>query len=957
MNCLTRAFSWWPERPADRLHACAPRRAAGHAGLRAFLRAGLLACSLFAAGTGMQEALAAPASVAFYYGPDTRLEELHAFDITVVDPDQGFDPVAWRRGSGELYAYVSVGEVHPSRSWSAEIPPSWKLGSNEAWASTVMDQRNPAWREFALTRIFEPLWQRGYRGFFLDTLDSYQLAGKAGDPAAQQAGLVSLIRALRARFPGIRLIANRGFELLPDIAGELEAIAAESLYRGWNQSARQYREVPPADREWLHARLDEARSRYQLPVIVIDYLPASERAQMRDTVRQIRQHGFIPWVSTGQLDTLGMSRIEVLPRRILILHDGREAPGMHYRAAHLYTEMLLNYLGYVADYADVNKPLPVPDPGVYAGLLSWFDGGLQNAAASRYERWLTARISEGFRIAMLSDPGLPPTSSALAALDLQAVPEADGRVEILSRNAAIGYETEPLPRRQLLQPMRLAAGSGVSWLRLRDARGTLYDGAGITRWGGFVWRPFGVAGDDDNGRRWVIDPWRFLQQALALPPMPVPETTSLAGRRMFFAHMDGDGFASRAEFPGSPFAAQVILDQVIRRYPGVPHTMSVIEGEVSPQGIYPKDSAAMEAIARRIFAQPNVEIASHTYSHPFRWVKVEAGDASADADADYHLDIPGYVPSLPREVDGSVAYVRSLAPAGKPVNILLWSGDAAPTPSAIAFVSRDGLLNMNGGSTMPTREKPSITNISPLGARLGGYFQVFAPITNENVYTNLWRGPFYGFAHVTESFELTGSPRRIKPVDIYYHTYSGSKPAALRALQSAYDWALARPLNPVYASEFMRIASDFNKVVLARDAASGHYLVRNAGALRSLRMPADMNEPAMGDSQGLAGWADGPDGRYLILSAAEASFGLSAGQDSSPRLAGANAGVLAWSRDGQRIQARLAGHQALDFELANATGCTVRTAAGPLTGSQAGKLIRYRLTDAETTLDIGCRGR
>ncbi|MET1489688.1 bifunctional glycoside hydrolase 114/ polysaccharide deacetylase family protein [Uliginosibacterium paludis] len=912
---------------------------------------------LLAAGLGLLPAQAALQSVGFYYGADTRLQEFHAFDVTVVDPDHGFDPELWRRGSGELYAYVSVGEVHPSRSWAGEIPQSWKLGRNEAWASTVMDQRNPAWREFALTRIFAPLWQRGYRGFFLDTLDSYQLGGAAADPAAQQAGLVSLIRALRTRFPGIRLIANRGFELLPDIGSELEAIAAESLYRGWNQSARQYREVPEADREWLLARLEEAHQRYRLPVIVIDYLPPAQRAQMRDTARRILQHGFIPWVASGQLDTLGMSRIEVMPRRILILHDSREAPGMHYRAAHRYTEMLLNYLGYVADYADVNKPLPVPDPGVYAGLLSWFDGGLQTAAASRYERWLAARLGEGFRIAMLSDPGLPATSSVLGLMDLQAAPEPDGRVEILSRNAAIGYETEPLPRRQLLQPLRLAPGSGVSWLRLRDARGQLYDGAGITRQGGFVWRPFGVAGDDDNGRRWVIDPWRFLQQALALPAMPVPDTTSLAGRRMFFAHMDGDGFASRAEFPGSPFAAQVILDQVIRRYPGVPHTMSVIEGEVSPQGIYPKDSPAMEAIARRIFAQPNVEIASHTYSHPFRWVKVEAGDASADADADYHLDIPGYVPSLAREVEGSLAYVRTLAPAGKPVNILLWSGDAAPTPSAIAWVSRDGLLNMNGGSTMPTREKPSLTRISPLGARLGGHFQVFAPITNENVYTNLWRGPFYGFAHVTESFELTGEPRRIKPVDIYYHTYSGSKPAALRALQSAYDWALARPLHPVYASEFMRIATDFNTVVIARDLQQARFSVRNAGSLRSLRMPAELNAPALADSQGLAGWADGPDGRYLILSAAEASFALSAGQDALPRLAGANGKVLAWSREGDHIQARLAGHQPLDFELANAAGCSVRTPAGPLTGTPAGKLLRYRLTDAETTLDIGCRGR
>ena len=264
---------------------------------------------------------------------------------------------------------------------------------------------------------------------------------------------------------------------------------------------------------------------------------------------------------------------------------------------------------------------------------------------------------------------------------------------------------------------------------------------------------------NENVRRWVIDPWKFLRSALALRELPVPDTTSDAGRRMFFAHMDGDGFPSRAEFSGGPFSGQVLLDEILKRYPNVMHTMSVIEGEVSADGLYPKESAAMESIARKIFALPNVEMASHTYSHPFRWSKVEAGDASEDADADYHLDLKHYVPSLDREINGSVAYIRrNLAPANKSVSVLLWSGDAAPSPHAVEMVAKAGLLNMNGGNTNITRGNASITNISPLGAQLGNYFQVFAPIANENVYTNLWRGPFYGFRQVIETFEMTGVP-------------------------------------------------------------------------------------------------------------------------------------------------------------------------------------------------------
>ena len=54
--------------------------------------------------------------------------------------------------------------------------------------------------------------------------------------------------------------------------------------------------------------------------------------------------------------------------------------------------------------------------------------------------------------------------------------------------------------------------------------------------------------------RWIIDPFAFLQQALALPALPLPDTTTENGRRLMFIHIDGDGYPSRAELPGTPLA-------------------------------------------------------------------------------------------------------------------------------------------------------------------------------------------------------------------------------------------------------------------------------------------------------------------------------------------------------------------------------------------------------------------
>ena len=236
----------------------------------------VLCASLMLFAASVSGANAAWHSIAFHYGANAPLDELHAFDIAVVDPDHGFDPVAYRTPGNELFAYVSVGEVHPSRPYADQIPPAWRLATNVAWGSIVIDQRQAAWREFFYAKIIAPSWARGYRGFFLDTLDSYTLGGIKADLAAQQAGLVSLIKGLKQRFPGIRLIANRGFELMPHVAGDIEAVAAESLFAAWDASRQTYRPVPEQDRAWLLARFEEVKRR-GIPVIAIDYVAPGDR--------------------------------------------------------------------------------------------------------------------------------------------------------------------------------------------------------------------------------------------------------------------------------------------------------------------------------------------------------------------------------------------------------------------------------------------------------------------------------------------------------------------------------------------------------------------------------------------------------------------------------------------------------------------------------------------------------
>lgn len=257
-------------------------------------------------------------SVAFYYGVAPPLKELSSFSAVVVEPGNlVITPDMLDKNKklkSGLFAYISAGEVNTTRPYFPDIPASLILGENAAWSSVVVDQASPRWRTFFMSRIFVPLWRQGWRNFFVDTLDSYQLFAQTDEARkAQQQGLILTIKEIKRRYPEARLIFNRGFELFPEVAPSVYAIAAESLYRRYDAVQKAYVRVPEEDRAWLLAKLEKVRDEHQLPVISIDYIdPATTDlcAAVRETAVRIRANGFTPWITNGKVDSLMQLRCD-----------------------------------------------------------------------------------------------------------------------------------------------------------------------------------------------------------------------------------------------------------------------------------------------------------------------------------------------------------------------------------------------------------------------------------------------------------------------------------------------------------------------------------------------------------------------------------------------------------------------------------------------------------------------
>lgn len=210
---------------------------------------------------------------------------------------------------------------------------------------------------------------------------------------------------------------------------------------------------------------------------------------------------------------------------------------------------------------------------------------------------------------------------------------------------------------------------------------------------------------------------------------------------------------------------------------------------------------------------------------------------------------------------------------------------------------------------------------------------------------------------------MTDSPRRIKPVGIYYHTYSASKPAALKALKKVYDWALAQPLHPVHASEFVAKVQDFYDYAMARDG-EGWRLRSSNGALRTVRLPPALGLPRPGASQAVAGWRRSGEGLYVHLSGPAAFLQTDGREAATPYLHDANARLVDWQAedDGRRVQFTLQGHVPLEFALANTQACQVRAGQRTLTALRPAAQDRtavqqFKLPDAAAQIQILCPER
>jgi len=751
-------------------------------------------------------------SAIVYYGSNISYPIAGSNDYIIVQPDE---TKTYTHGFGlykdKIYAYINIGEIDKDNQSYKMIKKSWKVAQNKAWNSDVLDINNKDYQTFLLNEI-QKLHKKGFKNFFFDTLDSYEFYAKTKKQKQQaRKSLVSFIKKVHRTFPNTKIILNRGFHIIDEVHNDVTAILFESYYKGLD-SKLNYTDVTQDDRKWLDTYLFKIK-KYNLDIICVDYLPLLKIKDSDEVIKKLQDKGFIPYISTKELDVYGRSSKNSIKREILTLTNNIKDKGE--TSPQLIGSVVFEYLGYIQDIkqVDENSKLPtMAELTKYAGVVIWFDNSYKNS--SKLLQWIEKVKKMGIKIAFASNFGIDFEEDYIKELSLhvEGTDKKPSINKIVLKDKMMGYELQPSKNIPLYIDTNITKPLYV----LEDKNHKKTTLSAITPWGGYS---VGYAFTDEINKDsvWTINPFSFFTQALRLKKLVVPDPSTQNGKRLFFAHLDGDGSMNRVEYNPKLFSEQVIYKDVLKKYK-VPQTMSFIVSEISADGLYPKLSPQLIKTARKIYALKYIEGASHTFSHPFFWEKIKDDKLSAK----YRLKPKGYTFSLEAEIVGSINYLNHIImPKDKPKNLkvktLLWSGDCIPQINALEYVYKHGFLNFNGGDTTITNIKPWQSLIAPLGMKRGEFWQIFTGEQNEDVYTHDWTREFWSYKNVIQTFKLTNSPRRFKPINIYYHFYAGEKRASLNALHKVFDWALSQDIFPIFTSEYIPKVMDFYEVSILNE--------------------------------------------------------------------------------------------------------------------------------------------
>jgi polysaccharide biosynthesis protein PelA len=604
---------------------------------------------------------------------------------------------------------------------------------------------------------------------------------------------------------------------------------------------------------------------------------------------------------------------EFLPRRVIAFWDS-SVEHLEDSLMHRTIEMPLNYLGLDVLYSNIQEPLPSFKGEDIRGIVVCFGPETHVPNPEAFIHWLIQAIDNGKKVIIMCNPGFESNKQGIITpvetmgrlydklgLTVGQWIEYTFDYKMLSpKNDLVSFESElpiPLPGFNQITIDKSFAKSYLT-VGIPEKPETHADLAVMSPNGGYISQFYANNYDPllyvntPQILHWYINPFLFFEMVFDLFGVPVPDTTTLAGKRIFYSVCHGDGWTLETDIEKyrneNKICSEVVLDEIIKPNPDIPVAMGVVAATVDPSWVGTKKS---QEVARQYFDLPQVDPASHSFSHPFDWLFFKEGQP--DKEINYLHLYPygswqnsflswnrakfyqffrpqklarvhvkrGYVTprafanqpfNLNLEIEGSIDYLRHFLPQGRSLDLYLWPGDCLPWVTPVELCYKHHLKNHGGGFVRFDENYPSNLFVAALARKPGGYIQLYSSANAENDYTHGWRDQFFAFQYLPTTLKNTESPRRIKPILLYYHSYSGEFEASLRAVLKNIEFIRRQNPIAITANRFVDIGLGFFTTEIEK-MGENKWKILNRGGLQTIRIDSSDLQVDFQDSHGIIG--------------------------------------------------------------------------------------------------------
>jgi hypothetical protein len=265
---------------------------------------------------GARERFQAAKSFYTYYGAG-RLAELSHYDIAILHTPQmpSADVKRLSKLGVVTIGYVTIGEDEQLQIGNGQGPggkASWYFDQDQdgqadqdpIWKSWYANTNDPQWRATRVAAAKQLVDEYGFDGVFLDLISVSERYPEC------RAGMVAILRDLRAALPNAVIVMNQGFDIVADVAPMADGFMIESFTATYDFDNKRYALNDPASLDFHLNRarklLNPAIGNNPVRVLVLDYGEQTDRATIEYAANRAASLGYLFSVSPILLDDVYM---------------------------------------------------------------------------------------------------------------------------------------------------------------------------------------------------------------------------------------------------------------------------------------------------------------------------------------------------------------------------------------------------------------------------------------------------------------------------------------------------------------------------------------------------------------------------------------------------------------------------------------------------------------------------